>query len=127
MYIVLVQLNMPRWWNWYTHTVEGRGTLCVRVQVPPWALDVAIKTYTLNYQCVCFLIDLVPTYQRNNILPLKEFRRVKINIATSSARARPWATLDWESSASMYVILSILCYTKYTYVLLRLHTSITKR
>ena len=28
---------MPRWWNWYTHTVEGRGLLGMRVRLPPWA------------------------------------------------------------------------------------------
>ncbi len=27
----------PRWWNWYTHTVEGRGLLGMRVRLPPWA------------------------------------------------------------------------------------------
>ncbi len=43
-------LQLPRWWNWYTHTVEGRGTPCVRVRVPPWALD-AVKT---RHECVGF-------------------------------------------------------------------------
>lgn len=29
---------MPRWWNWYTHKVEGLGHFFgVRVRVPPWA------------------------------------------------------------------------------------------
>lgn len=28
---------MRGWWNWYTHTVEGRGSLSMRVQVPPRA------------------------------------------------------------------------------------------
>ena len=54
--IVVVQMNMPRWWNWYTHTVEGRGTSCVRVQVPPWALDVAIKKRTRRQLSVFLLV-----------------------------------------------------------------------
>jgi hypothetical protein len=27
----------PSWWNWYTHTLEVRGPLVMRVRVPPKA------------------------------------------------------------------------------------------
>lgn len=37
---------VPRWWNWYTHTVEGRDALRVRVQIP---LEAQYKVFLVGF------------------------------------------------------------------------------
>lgn len=43
---------MQEWWNWQTHTFEGRMAIALRVQIPSSAPS---KSYTLVYDFLFYL------------------------------------------------------------------------